>query len=158
MAVWRRHPSNIRDLEQFAKEQWSNILAEHYKLNEDNDTKEFDCLEYQDHLDQLGLWVYLDQRETVEKREKLALLVPQDLLDLKGQKERLEIQDCQVLQGHLDHLGLLSLYQRVFFTLYSLIPIEKHGNQGKHRVTKRGPALSYPMFTLVTGIVGRWRA
>ncbi|CAJ0934367.1 unnamed protein product [Ranitomeya imitator] len=32
-----------------------------------------------------------------------------------------------------------------------------HGNQGKHRVTKRGPALSYPMFTLVTGIVGRWR-
>ncbi|CAJ0944107.1 unnamed protein product [Ranitomeya imitator] len=34
----------------------------------------------------------------------------------------------------------------------------KHGNQGKHRVTKRGPALSYPMFTLVTGIVGRWRA
>ncbi|CAJ0965667.1 unnamed protein product [Ranitomeya imitator] len=32
------------------------------------------------------------------------------------------------------------------------------GNQGKHQVTKRGPALSYPMFTLVTGIVGRWRA
>ncbi|CAJ0963326.1 unnamed protein product [Ranitomeya imitator] len=37
-------------------------------------------------------------------------------------------------------------------------PNERHGNQGKHRVTKRGPALSYPMFTLVTGIVGRWRA
>ncbi|CAJ0954612.1 unnamed protein product [Ranitomeya imitator] len=36
--------------------------------------------------------------------------------------------------------------------------IPKDGNQGKHRVTKRGPALSYPMFTLVTGIVGRWRA
>ncbi|CAJ0963710.1 unnamed protein product [Ranitomeya imitator] len=35
---------------------------------------------------------------------------------------------------------------------------ENDGNQGKHRVTKRGPALSYPMFTLVTGIVGRWRA
>ncbi|CAJ0936576.1 unnamed protein product [Ranitomeya imitator] len=35
---------------------------------------------------------------------------------------------------------------------------KEHGNQGKHRVTKRGPALSYPMFTLVTGIVGRWRA
>ncbi|CAJ0949106.1 unnamed protein product [Ranitomeya imitator] len=37
----------------------------------------------------------------------------------------------------------------------------KDGNQGKHRVTKHGPALSYPMFTLVTGdlgIVGRWRA
>ncbi|CAJ0952313.1 unnamed protein product [Ranitomeya imitator] len=32
------------------------------------------------------------------------------------------------------------------------------GNQGKHRVTKRGPALRNPMFTLVTGIVGRWRA
>ncbi|CAJ0919012.1 unnamed protein product [Ranitomeya imitator] len=28
--------------------------------------------------------------------------------------------------------------------------LEEHGNQGKHRVTKRGPALSYPMFTLVT--------
>ncbi|CAJ0946953.1 unnamed protein product [Ranitomeya imitator] len=26
----------------------------------------------------------------------------------------------------------------------------KDGNQGKHRITKRGPALSYPMFTLVT--------
>ncbi|CAJ0930700.1 unnamed protein product [Ranitomeya imitator] len=26
----------------------------------------------------------------------------------------------------------------------------RDGNQGKHRVTKRGPALSYPMFTLVT--------
>ncbi|CAJ0949065.1 unnamed protein product [Ranitomeya imitator] len=36
--------------------------------------------------------------------------------------------------------------------------VTPHGNQGKHRVTKRGPALSYPMFTLVTGIVGRWRA
>ncbi|CAJ0946444.1 unnamed protein product [Ranitomeya imitator] len=30
MAVWRRHPSNIRDLEQFAKEEWSNIPAEHW--------------------------------------------------------------------------------------------------------------------------------
>ncbi|CAJ0956323.1 unnamed protein product, partial [Ranitomeya imitator] len=29
-------------------------------------------------------------------------------------------------------------------------PLMPHGNQGKHRVTKRGPALSYPMFTLVT--------
>ncbi|CAJ0952838.1 unnamed protein product [Ranitomeya imitator] len=33
-------------------------------------------------------------------------------------------------------------------------PLTEHpwvdGNQGKHRVTKRGPALSYPMFTLVT--------
>ncbi|CAJ0963854.1 unnamed protein product [Ranitomeya imitator] len=38
------------------------------------------------------------------------------------------------------------------------IPLLQDGNQGKHRVTKRGPALSYPMFTLVTGIVGRWRA
>ncbi|CAJ0956985.1 unnamed protein product [Ranitomeya imitator] len=36
--------------------------------------------------------------------------------------------------------------------------ILQDGNQGKHRVTKRGPALSNPMFTLVTGIVGRWRA
>ncbi|CAJ0967957.1 unnamed protein product, partial [Ranitomeya imitator] len=28
--------------------------------------------------------------------------------------------------------------------------VSADGNQGKHRVTKRGPALSYPMFTLVT--------
>ncbi|CAJ0931864.1 unnamed protein product, partial [Ranitomeya imitator] len=39
-----------------------------------------------------------------------------------------------------------------------LTELIKHGNQGKHRVTKRGPALSYPKFTLVAGIVGRWRA
>ncbi|CAJ0927959.1 unnamed protein product [Ranitomeya imitator] len=41
------------------------------------------------------------------------------------------------------------------------ISSEHDGNQGKHRVTKRGPAISNPMFTLVTGdlgIVGRWRA
>ncbi|CAJ0940622.1 unnamed protein product [Ranitomeya imitator] len=30
------------------------------------------------------------------------------------------------------------------------LPDKLDGNQGKHRVTKRGPALSYPMFTLVT--------
>ncbi|CAJ0934160.1 unnamed protein product [Ranitomeya imitator] len=29
MAVWRRHPSNIRDLEQFAEEEWSKIPPEH---------------------------------------------------------------------------------------------------------------------------------
>ncbi|CAJ0936747.1 unnamed protein product [Ranitomeya imitator] len=32
----------------------------------------------------------------------------------------------------------------------SLPPNCEDGNQGKHRVTKCGPALSYPMFTLVT--------
>ncbi|CAJ0955096.1 unnamed protein product [Ranitomeya imitator] len=31
MAVWRRHPSNIRDLEQFAREEWSKIPTEHCK-------------------------------------------------------------------------------------------------------------------------------
>ncbi|KAL2098623.1 hypothetical protein ACEWY4_005103 [Coilia grayii] len=31
IAVWRRHPSNLRDLEQFAKEEWSKIPAEHCK-------------------------------------------------------------------------------------------------------------------------------
>ncbi|CAJ0924433.1 unnamed protein product [Ranitomeya imitator] len=32
-----------------------------------------------------------------------------------------------------------------------MLIVDTHGNQGqKHRVTKRGPALSYPMFTLVT--------
>ncbi|CAJ0967955.1 unnamed protein product [Ranitomeya imitator] len=42
--------------------------------------------------------------------------------------------------------------------MFTLVTILKDGNQGKHRVTKCGPALSNPMFTLVTGIVGRWRA
>ncbi|CAJ0917564.1 unnamed protein product [Ranitomeya imitator] len=45
--------------------------------------------------------------------------------------------------------------------VHMLLQAHKDGNQGKHRVTKRGPALSNPMFTLVTGdlgIVGRWRA
>ncbi|CAJ0927868.1 unnamed protein product [Ranitomeya imitator] len=46
----------------------------------------------------------------------------------------------------------------IAFVMYDLKLLRQHGNQGKHRVTKRGPALSYPMFTLVTGIVGRWRA
>ncbi|CAJ0926274.1 unnamed protein product [Ranitomeya imitator] len=54
---------------------------------------------------------------------------------------------------------LLSLVPRPVCALLLLFPVtEKDGNQGKHRVTKCGPALSYPMFTLVTGIVGRWRA
>ncbi|CAJ0936735.1 unnamed protein product [Ranitomeya imitator] len=45
-------------------------------------------------------------------------------------------------------------------TLLNLPELYKSGqrSEGKHRVTKRGPALSNPMFTLVTGIVGRWRA
>ncbi|CAJ0968262.1 unnamed protein product [Ranitomeya imitator] len=43
-------------------------------------------------------------------------------------------------------------------TLSSISAQQKQLEKGKHRVTKRGPALSYPMFTLVTGIVGRWRA
>ncbi|CAJ0964721.1 unnamed protein product [Ranitomeya imitator] len=34
------------------------------------------------------------------------------------------------------------------FEMYGVEPCD--GNQGKHRVTKRGPALSNPMFTLVT--------
>ncbi|CAJ0954683.1 unnamed protein product [Ranitomeya imitator] len=33
---------------------------------------------------------------------------------------------------------------------HSLDELQEDGNQGNHRVTKRGPALSYPMFTLVT--------
>ncbi|CAJ0932985.1 unnamed protein product [Ranitomeya imitator] len=41
MAVWRRHPSNIRDLEQFAKEEWSKIPAEHY-YSLMKDVKSFD--------------------------------------------------------------------------------------------------------------------
>ncbi|CAJ0942785.1 unnamed protein product [Ranitomeya imitator] len=32
MAVWRRHTSDIRDLEQFAKEDWSKIPAEHSQV------------------------------------------------------------------------------------------------------------------------------
>ncbi|CAJ0940856.1 unnamed protein product [Ranitomeya imitator] len=49
----------------------------------------------------------------------------------------------------LTFLAIIGLIYAV--TIYAL-------RKGKHRVTKRGPALSNPMFTLVTGIVGRWRA
>ncbi|CAJ0930193.1 unnamed protein product [Ranitomeya imitator] len=48
-----------------------------------------------------------------------------------------------------------------FDDLDSLLRALSLNEEGKHRVTKRGPALSNPMFTLVTGdlgIVGRWRA
>ncbi|CAJ0931689.1 unnamed protein product [Ranitomeya imitator] len=41
MAVWRRRPSNIRDLEQFAKEEWSKIPAEHCKKLIDGYRKRF---------------------------------------------------------------------------------------------------------------------
>ncbi|CAJ0960191.1 unnamed protein product, partial [Ranitomeya imitator] len=57
-----------------------------------------------------------------------------------------------ILNLHLEegiHMGLIKQNMKEFLL---------DGNQGKHRVTKRGPTLSYPMFTLVTGIVGRWRA
>ncbi|CAJ0968844.1 unnamed protein product [Ranitomeya imitator] len=58
----------------------------------------------------------------------------------------------RTMHADTDSLGRKSVaFKRPF-------PAFADGNQGKHRVTKRGPALSYPMFTLVTGIVGRWRA
>ncbi|CAJ0953436.1 unnamed protein product [Ranitomeya imitator] len=41
MAVWRRHPSNIRDLEQFVKEEWSKIPTEHCKKLIDGYRKRF---------------------------------------------------------------------------------------------------------------------
>ncbi|CAJ0953451.1 unnamed protein product [Ranitomeya imitator] len=49
--------------------------------------------------------------------------------------------------------ALLGLKGNLEMTLASRL-----STAGKHRVTKRSPALSNPMFTLVTGIVGRWRA
>ncbi|CAJ0954129.1 unnamed protein product [Ranitomeya imitator] len=59
---------------------------------------------------------------------------------------------CQSREAQRQGLTAVGKYVVVvFFYFYD-------GNQGKHRVTKRGPALSNPMFTLVTGIVGRWRA
>ncbi|CAJ0928493.1 unnamed protein product [Ranitomeya imitator] len=57
-------------------------------------------------------------------------------------------------QGKLDSKRSLvcGLGAGVAEAVVVVCPMEtiKDGNQGKHRVTKRGPALSYPMFTLVT--------
>ncbi|CAJ0952182.1 unnamed protein product [Ranitomeya imitator] len=62
---------------------------------------------------------------------------------------------CAVLSG----LAMYSIYKDCDpWTAKFVSAPDQDGNQGKHRVTKRGPALSNPMFTLVTGIVGRWRA
>ncbi|CAJ0932993.1 unnamed protein product [Ranitomeya imitator] len=58
-----------------------------------------------------------------------------------------------ISMANLKRINEPQLGHRFMWSIY-----RAHGNQGKHRVTKRGPALSYPMFTLVTGIVGRWRA
>ncbi|CAJ0968588.1 unnamed protein product [Ranitomeya imitator] len=63
-------------------------------------------------------------------------------------------QNCYVSTDHKSPIIQLGHTAAVSKSSHRLVD----GNQGKHRVTKRGPALSYPMFTLVTGIVGRWRA
>ncbi|CAJ0946110.1 unnamed protein product, partial [Ranitomeya imitator] len=60
-------------------------------------------------------------------------------------------------KGHF-RLSGYGAHIAIYYVGCAIYYVAVHGNQGKHRVTKRGPALSYPMFTLVTGIVGRWRA
>ncbi|CAJ0917905.1 unnamed protein product [Ranitomeya imitator] len=72
--------------------------------------------------------------------------------------ERLYSDLAAALNRENENLGID--YIKVGFPpLLSIVSrMSQDGNQGKHRVTKRDPALSNPMFTLVTGIVGRWRA
>ncbi|CAJ0937487.1 unnamed protein product [Ranitomeya imitator] len=61
----------------------------------------------------------------------------------------------------IEFVTLVSLLLDSSKLIYNLmkdeLSFDVDGIQGKHRVTKRGPALSNPMFTLVIGIVGRWR-
>ncbi|CAJ0968524.1 unnamed protein product [Ranitomeya imitator] len=62
-----------------------------------------------------------------------------------------------VAPDHLDHIGLFPYDHRSALSYYKSQALFNACNQGKHRVTKRGPALSYPMFTLVTqGPRHRW--
>ncbi|CAJ0917575.1 unnamed protein product [Ranitomeya imitator] len=64
------------------------------------------------------------------------------------------LQDCwKTIPGDC-HLKLIKRMPRVCKAVIKAkgryFEEPRHGIQGKHRVTKRGPALSYPMFTLVT--------
>ncbi|CAJ0955667.1 unnamed protein product, partial [Ranitomeya imitator] len=72
--------------------------------------------------------------------------------DIAGSVSHTPIQRCQ--QESSDEIKFWTLFSDQRSPSRALI----HGNQGKHRVTKRGPALSYPMFTLVTSedIAGSW--
>ncbi|CAJ0939418.1 unnamed protein product [Ranitomeya imitator] len=69
---------------------------------------------------------------------------------INREKSKLEPTRCQMFLGVLlDSENQLSTLpeekkQKIIRKIMS------DGNQGKHRVTKHGPALSYPMFTLVT--------
>ncbi|CAJ0962153.1 unnamed protein product [Ranitomeya imitator] len=105
--------------------------------------REYNNYSWQD-LVASGVVEYID---TLEEETVMLAMTPDDLQE-KGVAYCSTYTHCEIHPSMI--LGVCA----------SIIPFPDH-NQGKHRVTKRGPALSYPMFTLVTGdlgIVGRWRA
>ncbi|CAJ0946479.1 unnamed protein product [Ranitomeya imitator] len=228
--VWRRHPSNIRDLEQFAKEEWSKIPAEHCKKLIDGYRKRAVVEKYLLEKSRLvsqeknernyHVFYYLLLGASEEERKAFQLKQPEDYFYLNQNNFKIEEgedfrHDFERLKQAMEMVGFLPATKKQIFsvlsailylgnvaykkkasgrdeglevgppqvldTLSRLLQVKREMlvealtkrktvtvneklilpysiNEGKHRVTKRGPALSNPMFTLVTGIVGRWRA
>ncbi|CAJ0939848.1 unnamed protein product [Ranitomeya imitator] len=98
--------------------------------------------------------------ERTHKRTVFSAVGKRLYFDTHAVIQILEAQGFTTQQSEMIVSALLKILNANMDLIYQdmVSKVQQDGNQGKHRVTKRGPALSYPMFTLVTGIVGRWRA
>ncbi|CAJ0938652.1 unnamed protein product, partial [Ranitomeya imitator] len=67
-----------------------------------------------------------------------------------GWEQHMTERGCRMVAAHDNGLEAAIAYFDMLNTNMCSKSLYHDGNQGKHRVTKRGPALSYPMFTLVT--------
>ncbi|CAJ0918252.1 unnamed protein product [Ranitomeya imitator] len=168
-AVHARRPRNLQKLEAFCQEEWAALPSEKIKSLIHNYHKRLKAV-----IDKRVLAGRNDGGLCWMKDEGLHLETsltsfnaPHDpvclgscCLALAAPDDPLQAQLCFWLPHTSRHI-------RDGVIVYALSPDRKSredrgswscaavkdGNQGKHRVTKRGPALSYPMFTLVTGIV-----
>ncbi|CAJ0937449.1 unnamed protein product [Ranitomeya imitator] len=141
-----------------------------YRTRPDIQSLEF-FLHHLDKNNLVMLGVY-ELRNDLENHNGRLFLAFSETLAKKANKKKQLLLD-------IEYYCLVYLVTRIpkfssFFVIPSIFPFEQvlqecskitrnfyACNQGKHRVTKRGPALSNPMFTLVIRvprIVGRWRA
>ncbi|CAJ0922022.1 unnamed protein product [Ranitomeya imitator] len=69
-----------------------------------------------------------------------------------SQKEVMFLGELEEILDVIEPTQFVKIQEPLFKQISKCVssPHFQDGNQGKHRVTKRGPALSYPMFTLVT--------